>query len=207
MASLKEIKSRISSVNSTMKITSAMKMVASAKLRKAQKNSEAFIPYQQKLEEMLYNFLSAEEHFTTPFAEQREVKRVAIVVLSSNSSLCGAFNSNVIKELDKTLNIYKELGTENVLIFPVGKKVYDFCRKSGYKVPELNHLIDSPRYAPMVDFADELIQLFLEKKVDKVELIYQHCKSTSTQQLLHQNFLPMSLDAKDKVTSSLDYLV
>lgn len=207
MASLKEIKSRISSVNSTMKITSAMKMVASAKLRKAQKNSEAFIPYQQKLEGMLYNFLSAEEHFTTPFAEQREVKRVAIVVLSSNSSLCGAFNSNVIKELDKTLNIYKELGTENILIFPVGKKVYDFCRKSGYKIPELNHLIDSPRYAPMVDFADELIQLFLEKKVDKVELIYQHCKSTSTQQLLHQNFLPMSLDTKDKVTSSLDYLV
>lgn len=207
MASLKEIKSRISSVNSTMKITSAMKMVASAKLRKAQKNSEAFIPYQQKLEEMLQSFLLSEDNFTTSFAEQRDLKKVAVIILSSNSSLCGAFNSNVIKELDKTLIEYKKLGDDNILLFPIGKKVYDFCRKSGYNVQDLNYLIDSPKYIPTIEFADMLMNLFVEKKVDKVELIYQHCKSTSTQQLLHQCFLPMSLDTEKETKVHTDYLV
>ncbi len=207
MASLKEIKSRITSVNSTMKITSAMKMVASAKLRKAQKNSEAFIPYQQKLESMLCNFLSSEENFTTPFAEQRKLEKVAIVVLSSNSSLCGAFNSNVIKELDKTLVSYKNLGKENILLFPIGKKVCDYCRKVGYDIQDLNYLIDSPQYAPTIEFADRLMNLFLEKKVDRIELIYQHSKSTSTQQLYHQCFLPMSLKVENLTKNAADYLV
>lgn len=207
MASLKEIKSRITSVNSTMKITSAMKMVASAKLRKAQKNSEAFIPYQQKLERMLCNFLSSEENFTTPFAEQRKLEKVAIVVLSSNSSLCGAFNSNVIKELDKTLVSYKNLGKENILLFPIGKKVCDYCRKAGYDIQDLNYLIDSPQYAPTIEFADRLMNLFLEKKVDRIELIYQHSKSTSTQQLYHQCFLPMSLTVESLTKNAADYLV
>lgn len=207
MASLKEIKSRITSVNSTMKITSAMKMVASAKLRKAQKNSEAFIPYQQKLESMLCNFLSSEENFTTQFAEQRKLEKVAIVVLSSNSSLCGAFNSNVIKELDKTLVSYKNLGKENILLFPIGKKVCDYCRKAGYDIQDLNYLIDSPQYAPTIEFADRLMNLFLEKKVDRIELIYQHSKSTSTQQLYHQCFLPMSLKVENLTKNAADYLV
>ena len=207
MASLKEIKSRITSVNSTMKITSAMKMVASAKLRKAQKNSEAFIPYQQKLESMLCNFLSSEENFTTPFAEQRKLEKVAIVVLSSNSSLCGAFNSNVIKELDKTLVSYKNLGKENILLFPIGKKVCDYCRKAGYDIQDLNYLIDSPQYAPTIEFADRLMNLFLEKMVDRIELIYQHSKSTSTQQLYHQCFLPMSLTVESLTKNAADYLV
>ena len=207
MASLKEIKSRITSVNSTMKITSAMKMVASAKLRKAQKNSEAFIPYQQKLESMLCNFRSSEENVTTPFAEQRKLEKVAIVVLSSNSSLCGAFNSNVIKELDKTLVSYKNLGKENILLFPIGKKVCDYCRKAGYDIQDLNYLIDSPQYAPTIEFADRLMNLFLEKQVDRIELIYQHSKSTSTQQLYHQCFLPMSLTVESLTKNAADYLV
>src|ERR1035437_1873022 len=103
MGSLKEIKSRIQSVKSTQKITSAMKMVSSAKLRKAQKTIENFFPYEQRLNGLLNNFLSAEEGNASVFADIREVKRVGIIVFSSNSSLCGSYNTNVIKHLDQAI--------------------------------------------------------------------------------------------------------
>ncbi|MGN0186715.1 MAG: F0F1 ATP synthase subunit gamma [Paludibacteraceae bacterium] len=206
MSSLKEIKTRIASVSSTMKITSAMKMVASAKLHKAQKNSETFLPYQRKLEMILRNFLSTETTFTSPYAEQREIRRVAIVAVSSNSSLCGAFNANIIRELDKTLEHYRAFDHDHLLIFPIGRKVYDACRKRGLNVENLGHYIDNPQYAEAAELADRLMTLFVEKKVDKVELIYQHSKSTSTQQVLHTDFLPIVLETGND-TDSTDYIV
>jgi F-type H+-transporting ATPase subunit gamma len=131
MATLKEIKSRIQSVKSTQKITSAMKMVSSAKLRKAQRTIENFYPYEQKLTGLLNNFLSAEDNVTSVFAEVREIKRVAIVVYSSNSSLCGAFNSNVAKQFTQVLEKYEGLGREHILVYPVGKKIAKICKKMG----------------------------------------------------------------------------
>lgn len=208
MSSQKEIKTRIASVSSTMKITSAMKMVASAKLHKAQKNSETFVPYQRKLETMLRNFLSTETTFTSPYAAVREVRRVAIVAVSSNSSLCGAFNSTVIRETNRIIDEYQSLGRENILVFPVGKKVYDACRKRGLTVENLNHYIDNPQYESATAFADRLMELFVGGKVDKVELVYQHCKSTSTQQLVRTEFLPIALEAAaDGVALATDYIV
>ena len=123
MASLKEIKGRISSVKSTQKITSAMKMVSSAKLRKAQSQIEHFLPYQEKLNVILNSFLASASDFNTKLAEEREIKNVAIVVVSSNSSLCGAFNSNIIKLLNETLNKYKKQNCANIEVYAVGKKV------------------------------------------------------------------------------------
>lgn len=209
MSSQKEIKTRIASVSSTMKITSAMKMVASAKLHKAQKNSETFVPYQHKLEAMLRNFLSTETSFTSPYAEQREPKRVAIVAVSSNSSLCGAFNSTVIRELNRLIDQYDaSVGRENLLVFPIGKKVYDACRKRGFQPENLNELIDNPHYDAATAFADRLMALFANHEVDRVELVYQHCKSTSTQQLVHTDFLPISLEADaEGVSLGADYIV
>lgn len=206
MSSQKEIKTRIASVSSTMKITSAMKMVASAKLHKAQKNSETFLPYQHKLETMLRNFLSTETNFTSPFAEQRAPERVVIVVVSSNSSLCGAFNANIIRELDKALEQYATHDHVQLTILPIGRKVYDACRKRGLNVENLGHYIDNPQYAEAAELADRLMTLFVEKKVDKVELIYQHSKSTSIQQVLHTDFLPIALETGND-TDSTDYIV
>lgn len=123
MASLKEVKNRISSVKSTRQITSAMKMVASAKLHKAQGRIENMLPYQQKLNEILTNFLRTDATFESPYTDVRTVSKVAIVAFSSNSSLCGAYNSNVAKMLERTLADYQSLGKENILIYPVGKKV------------------------------------------------------------------------------------
>ena len=123
MASLKEVKGRIASVNNTRKITSAMKMVASAKLHKAQAAIENMLPYERRLNHILTNFLSAGSEVESPFIVKREVKRVAIVVFASNTSLCGGFNANIIRHLTVILDEYKSLGMENVLLYPVGRKV------------------------------------------------------------------------------------
>ena len=119
MASLKEVKTRINSVKSTRKITSAMKMVASAKLHKAQGAIENMLPYQKKLNKILTNFLSADLPIESPYIRAREVKRVAIIAFSSNTSLCGAFNANVIKMLLQTVSEYRTLGQDDETAFKI----------------------------------------------------------------------------------------
>jgi len=208
MGSLKEIKSRIQSVKSTQKITSAMKMVSSAKLRKAQKTIENFLPYEQRLNRILNSFLSAEEDTSSVFSEIREVERVAIVVFSSNSSLCGGFNTNVAKRLTQTIEKYRTLGHEHILVFPVGKKVAKACRKLGFE-PEANFekMADKPSYDAALSLADDLIQLFQNKDIDRVELIYHHFVSKSTQILTSETLLPIQLNKPEKGTVALDYIV
>ena len=208
MATLKEIKSRIQSVKSTQKITSAMKMVSSAKLRKAQKTIENFFTYEQRLNGLLNNFLSAEVDNSSVFSEVREVKRVAIVVFSSNSSLCGGYNSNVSKLLNQTLEKYQKLGREHILIYPVGKKIAKASHKLGFK-PEGNFeaMADKPSYAAAASLADDLIELFRHKDIDKVELIYHHFASKSSQVLKSETFLPIQLQPSQKGSVALDYIV
>ena len=146
MASLKEVKGRIATVNNTRKITSAMKMVASAKLHKAQGAITNMLPYERRLHGLLTNLLGGGEVpvWNTP----REVKRVALVVFSSNSSLCGGFNANVIKHATQWLSEYQALGKDNILLYPVGKKVADALSKMGYAVQgNFQHLADKPSFA------------------------------------------------------------
>ncbi len=209
MASLKEIKGRIQSVKSTQKITSAMKMVSSAKLRKAQKVIENFLPYENKLGLLLQNFLSAEESdISSPLSETREVKRVAIVAISSNSSLCGSFNANVVRKFEQTVDAYRSLGEENILVYPIGKKIQKASSKMKLKSQcELDELIDKPNYDGAAELAKELIHLFLKKKVDRVELIYHHFHSRSSQILQHNVFLPIELKQSENRTVSINYIV
>lgn len=194
MASLKEVKNRINSVKSTRQITSAMKMVASAKLHKAQGRIENMLPYQRKLNEILTNFLSTDATFESPYTDVRSVTKVAIVVFSSNTSLCGAFNSNVAKMLEKTLDDYKSLGRENIMIYPVGRKVEDAVKKMGY-TPQGSYQImaDKPSYVQAYELAGSLMNDFLEKRIDKVELIYHHFKSMGSQVLTRDEYLPIDL--------------
>ena len=194
MASLKEVKNRINSVKSTRQITSAMKMVASAKLHKAQGRIENMLPYQRKLNEILMNFLRTDATFESPYTDVRSVTKVAIVVFSSNTSLCGAFNSNVAKMLEKTANDYKLLGQENIMIYSVGRKVEDAVKKMGY-TPQGSYQImaDKPSYVQAYELAGSLMNDFLEKRVDKVELIYHHFKSMGSQVLTRDEYLPIDL--------------
>ena len=194
MASLKEVKNRISSVKSTRQITSAMKMVASAKLHKAQGLVENMLPYHRKLNEILANLLSTDVTFNSPYMEVRPVSRVAIVAFSSNTSLCGAYNSNVIKMLDKVLGEYQSLGRDNILLYPVGKKIEEAVAKRGYNAQgSFVAMADKPTYAAAYDLASELMERFAGQQIDRVELIYHHFKSAGSQVLVREDYLPIDL--------------
>ena len=194
MASLKEVKTRINSVKSTRKITSAMKMVASAKLHKAQGAIENMLPYQKKLNKILTNFLSADLPIESPYVQEREVKRVAIVVFSSNTSLCGAFNANVIKMMMQTIGEFRTLGQDNILIFPVGKKVDEAAKRMGFKPQEVSPtLSDKPTYQEAAELAHRLMDMYVAGEVDRVEIIYHHFKSMGIQILLRETYLPINL--------------
>ena len=194
MASLKEVKTRINSVKSTRKITSAMKMVASAKLHTAQGAIENMLPYERKLNKILTNFLSADLPVESPYIKAREVKRVAIVAFSSNTSLCGAFNANVIKMLLQTVGEFRTLGQDNILIFPVGKKVDEAVKRLGFEPQETSPtLSDKPSYQEASELAHRLMEMYVSGEIDRVELIYHHFKSMGVQILLRETYLPIDL--------------
>ena len=194
MASLKEVKTRINSVISTRKITSAMKMVASAKLHKAQGAIENMLPYQRMLNKILANFLSADLPVESPYIRPREVKRVAIVAFSSNTSLCGAFNANVIKMLLHTIGEFRTLGMDNILLFPVGKKIEEATKRMGFHPQEsLPTLSEKPTYQEASALAHRLMDMYIAGEIDRVELIYHHYKSMGVQILLQETYLPIDL--------------
>ena len=198
MPSLKEIKGRIASVKSTRKITSAMKMVASSKLHHAQVAIQNMLPYEIMLEHILKSFLAAEAEAQTIFDQERPVKRVALVVFSSNSSLCGGFNANVIKLMQRTVEAYtEELGQGSVEVYAVGRKVNEKARKLGYDVKgEYASLIDHPSVQPCIDMAMELGKKFMDGEIDCVELIYHHFKSAGSQILTRKTFLPIDIESE-----------
>ena len=212
MASLKEVKGRIATVNNTRKITSAMKMVASAKLHKAQGAITNMLSYERRLHGLLTNLLSGGDilSWNTP----REVKRVALVVFSSNSSLCGGFNANVIKHACAWLDEHNALGIENILVYPIGKKVADALLKQGYSVQgDYQHMADKPSFAEASVLAQQLMDMFEKGEVDRVELLYNHFKSTASQILTHEVYLPFLSSHEEKLsdeesrTEEIDYIL
>ena len=209
MASLKEVKARIGSVNTTKKITGAMKMISSAKLKKAQMAIENISPYQSRLNGILNNFLATESDFQSDFSAVREVKNLAIVVFSSNSSLCGAFNSNVIKELNAVIK--KEANAQtSVTLYPIGKKVKEASNKiNGVNVVDIStDLANHPSFDGISVITNELMAKFLNKEYDKVIVIYHHMKNTAVQKLTTETFLPISLESNaEGQKMSGDYLV
>ena len=199
MPSLKEIKTRIQSVNSTRKITSAMKMVASSKLHHAQVMIENMLPYETMIEKILKTFLASEADASSVLTQERPVKRVALVVYSSNSSLCCGFNANVIKMMQQVAAEYESLGKENIVIYPIGRKVAEKAAKLGFIIGgEYNDLAEKPNAKQCIDLARELGQQFVHRKIDRVELIYHHFKSAGSQILTRKTFLP--IDLTDELT-------
>ena len=206
MPSLKEIKGRIASVNSTRKITSAMKMVASSKLHHAQVAIQNMLPYEELLEHILKSFLAAEAEAQTIYDQERPVKRAALVVFSSNSSLCGGFNANIIKQMTHAVDEYAEtIGRDNVEIYPIGRKVYEKARKMGLKVQgEYSALADHPNVHDCIEIAMELGRKFAQGEIDKVELIYHHFKSAGSQVLTRKTFLPIDVESELKADHERD---
>ena len=205
MASLKEIRARILSVNSTKKITSAMKMVSAAKLHKSEENTLRFIPYKQKLTEILTQYLANIEPgtVTIPLAEKRKVKRAAIVCISSNSGLCGVFNSSINKLLSQAIDTYKAAGVA-FTIYPIGKKISDYVSKLGYEVTaDYSKLCDKPTYEDACEVVQPLVKAYLDQEIDELVVLYNHHKNAAVQIPTQEVLLPLSTDVSGTSTSSV----
>ncbi len=198
MPSLKEIKTRIASVNSTRKITSAMKMVASSKLHHAQVAIQNMLPYENMLEHILKSFLVSTPSVDHELqVEHAELRRVALVVYSSNSSLCGGFNSNVIKMMMQAVDEYKAQGIDDITVYPIGRKVAEKAQKLGYQVAgDFTELADKPSSSDCADIARSLAQQYAAGELDRVEMIYHHFKSAGSQVLTRKTFLPIDLSTE-----------
>jgi F-type H+-transporting ATPase subunit gamma len=194
MASLKEIKNRITSVQSTRKITSAMKMVASSKLHHAQQMIENMLPYEGMLEHILKTFLASDVDAKGSITQARPVKTVALLAFSSNSSLCGGFNANVLKLTQKAIDGYQKKGVK-VIVYPIGRKVAEKMQKLGVATAgNFMQLADKPNSIECAEIGRQLQADFDNGIIDRVEMIYHHFKSAGSQILQNKTLLPIDIE-------------
>lgn len=209
MATLKEIKTRIQSVKSTQKITSAMKMVSSAKLRKAEKKLENSVAYVTSMQQLRSVLLHDARGYISPLAVARPLKKVLLVVFSGNSGMCGSFNANIIKQMSAIMADYEVEGVQ-VSVVTVGKKVSQACAKLDIS-PEADYssLIDKPEVSLVDELAEFLIHKFLTFESDRVELVFHNYQSKANQQLTTEVLLPceaITLEDHYHIHHSTDYL-
>ncbi len=205
MSGLKEIRNRISSVSSTMQITNAMKMVSAAKLKKAQDSISATLPYSNKLSGLIQNISTSGESLDSPFFIKREISKVLIVAITSNKGLCGGFNSNVIKEVLKLLEMkYSSKKTE---IICIGKKGGDILSKKNNVIESFNSVYDEFSYDNVKPIAELLMEKFSDESYDEILLVYNHSKNAATQTLTVESYLPIEENKdEEKATNKGDYI-
>ena len=205
MSTFKEIKKRINAIKSTRKTTSAMKMVSSSKLNKAESVTSAMSPYSEEIRRILNSMLTSD--YACLLSLERPVQRVAIIAFSSDSSLCGAYNSNISHVLQKRVSTYKKsLDDDQIYVYTIGKKVYEFTKKT--KIPVTKNFEDlagKTDYPTVANLATSLIEKFENKQLDRVELIYHHFKSAGSQELVTKQLLPIKLPEQEQQT--VDYII
>ncbi|MCK0155943.1 ATP synthase F1 subunit gamma [Cellulophaga sp. F20128] len=204
MANLKEIRNRIASVSSTMQITSAMKMVSAAKLKKAQDAITAMRPYSDKLTELLQS-LSAnlDADSSSKYAEEREVKKVLIVSITSNRGLCGAFNSNILKQsVSLAQNNYAGKEVDYLVI---GKKANDFLGKNNTVVANHSEVFDDLTFDNVAAIAEDLMEQFSSGSYDRIDVVYNKFKNAATQIVMTEQFLPIA-PIEGEIATSTDYI-
>ncbi len=207
MASLKEIKERINSVGSTRKITSAMKMVSAAKLHKAQAAIVGMGPYSRALSHVMEGLLSGAT-LNFPLTTRRDPQRVAIVALSSDSSLCGAFNANVARKLAERVDAYADLPAEAIEVYTIGKKINEAALKAGYNVVKnFEGLAAKPDYDVMAHLAQQFMDRFIDGSLDRVEVVYHRFKSAGSQVLSVEELLPLVLPNNSEEGLGTDYIL
>ena len=201
MANLKEIRNRISSVSSTMQITSAMKMVSAAKLKKAQDAITAMRPYANKLTELIQNLsqsLDSEE--PNPYTQQRPVQKVLLVALTSNRGLCGGFNSNILKEVKRLQT--ETYADKEVTLFSIGKKGSDLFQKSSQLLDTADYLYDDLSYAKVSEVAERIMQSFADAEFDEVVLVYNRFKNAATQLVTTEPYLPLVAEQQEQASTA-----
>lgn len=208
MANLKEVRTRIASVSSTQQITSAMKMVSAAKFRRAQNSIIGMRPYAAQLSEIV-DAIDFGDGLQTPYHDQRAVSRILLVVVTSNKGLCGAFNSNVIKQAESQLHTYREQYPQaKVHILAVGKRGADYFAKRGeWEMDNFSELLDNPTFDAIATLADDIMNRFCEKQYDLVHLVYNQFKNSLTQILSVDQFLPVAPSASEAKAKAVgDYI-
>jgi len=204
MANLKEIRNRITSVQSTMQITSAMKMVSAAKLKKAQDAITAMRPYAEKLTELLQNLSATiEGDLGGAYTEQREVKKVLIVAITSNRGLCGAFNSNIIKQVK---NLQETYAGKEVEVYAIGKKGADVLKKTMMVNTVETGIFDQLTFDHVAKLANEIAEKYTSGNYDKIELVYNQFKNAATQIIKTEQFLPLVAQASNSSNATGDYI-
>ncbi|MFZ0488924.1 MAG: ATP synthase F1 subunit gamma, partial [Salegentibacter sp.] len=206
MANLKELRSRITSVSSTMQITSAMKMVSASKLSKAQDAITAMRPYAEKLTQLLQDLSATlDDESGSKFAENREVKKVLVVAISSNKGLAGAFNTNIIKAVKQLQQ--DEYQAKNIELLTLGKKANDILSKTFDIYGNDNDIFDDLTFDKVAVIAEDLMQAFVDGKYDKIVLVYNHFKNAATQIVKKEQFLPIEqFESEEKKNVQLDYI-
>ena len=204
MANLKEIRNRITSVSSTMQITSAMKMVSAAKLKKAQDAITAMRPYADKLTELLQSLSATlDEDSGSKFSTQREIKNVLLVPITSNRGLCGAFNSNIIKQTQHLISdVY---AGKNVSIVAIGKKANDAFSKKKLVIANKSSVFDDLTFENVAEIAEMLMEKFVTGEFDKIEIVYNKFKNAATQEVMTEQFLPI-VPIEGSVANTSDYI-
>jgi F-type H+-transporting ATPase subunit gamma len=204
MANLKEIRNRITSISSTMQITSAMKMVSAAKLKKAQDAITAMRPYAEKLTELLQNLSATlDGDVGGDYTSQREIKKVLVVAITSNRGLCGAFNTNVIKEVKNRSDYYTG---KQVDVFAIGKKGNDILSKTLTVIDNQSAVFDDLTFDNVAQIAEVLTQKFVAGEYDRIELVYNQFKNAATQIIQTEQFLPLAPIQSDQPAASGDYI-
>jgi F-type H+-transporting ATPase subunit gamma len=204
MANLKEIRNRITSISSTMQITSAMKMVSAAKLKKAQDAITAMRPYAEKLTELLQNLSATlDGDVGGDYTSQREIKKVLVVAITSNRGLCGAFNTNVIKEVKNRSDYY---AGKQVDVFAIGKKGNDILSKTLTVIDNQSEIFDDLTFDNVAQIAEVLTQKFVAGEYDRIELVYNQFKNAATQIIQTEQFLPLAPIQSDQPASTGDYI-
>lgn len=212
MPNLKAIRIRIASVKSTRQITSAMKMVAAAKLRKAQDKIVRLRPYANKLQEILVNLSQnlADSEIENIYGRKSTPEKILIVVITSNRGLCGAFNSNVIKEAKRIIadNYYEQYKKGDVRFLTIGKKGFDYLRKQRFSIAgENNDLLNEVTFEKTAEIAEKVMKSFVDSEFDRIEIIYNHFKNAAVQQLTREVFLPVeSAPVQAKTSVAIDYI-
>jgi F-type H+-transporting ATPase subunit gamma len=207
MAAFKEIKKRINSIVSTRKTTSAMKMVSSAKLHKAESVISNLLPYSKALHRVMEALLTGDDDTgMMPGGRERPVKNVAVIAFSSDSALCGAFNSNIARALRKTVEEYgKSLSMNHIFIYTIGKKVYDAAGKTALTVTgNFENLAGRTDYDTVAGFAESLLAQFERGEIDRADILYHHFKSAGSQELVSETVLPVRLSRKENPESHPD---
>jgi len=204
MANLKEIRIRIGSVSSTMQITSAMKMVSAAKLKKAQDAITAMRPYSTKLSELMKSFSGASGSTSKSYTESRELSNVLVVAISSNRGLCGAFNANISKEI-AVFKTQQKFKSSKIDFLTVGKKINDTLSKTDTIIQNNSEVFEDLNYENVSQIADQLIEFFVSKKYDHIEIVYNSFKNAATQVIKSEQFLPIPINETEG-SENLDYI-